>query len=415
MIDIQFIRENPEVVQKTADDKNVVVDVARFLELDRKRLATQQELEQLRSERNEISSQNSGTRPSEQAMKRGKELKEAIDTKAKELEEFMGEYSELYMSIPNMISEDTPIGGEENNEVVATVGDVQKSGATDHLEWLLDRKLVDFERAAKVSGSKFYYSMGDLASLEMAVMQYALSVCEDHGFTRVMVPNMVHERIMEGTGFLPRGEEKQIYQIDGQDLQLIATSEIPLTGLHSDEVLDLSDGPILYAGFSPCYRLEAGAYGKHERGLYRNHQFYKVEMYAYCEPKDSVELHEKIRAVEEEIFQALHIPYQVVINASADLGAPAYKKYDIEYYSAVDGEFRELSSCSNVTDYQARRCNIKYKNPETGKLEFVHTLNGTAMVSSRGPIAIIENNQTEDSSVRVPEVLQKFMNKEVMG
>ena len=307
-----------------------------------------------------------------------------------------------------LFSEDTPLGGEEANKVVEQWGDTAKRPIKDHLTWLEERDLVDFERGAKVAGSKFYYSKGTLAELEMALSQYALQKAIGHGFTPMLVPNMVNSDVIGGTGYAPRGEEKQIYSVEGEDLHLIATAEIPLTAYHKDEILDVKQLPLLYVGWSPCYRMEAGAYGKHSKGIFRVHQFYKVEMYVFCEPEESEEWHEKLMQIEEEILQELSIPYHKLAIAAGDLGAPAYKKFDLEYFSPLDAEYRELTSCSNVTDYQARRLNIRYKNNE-GKVQFVHTLNGTAMVSSRGPIAIIENFQTEEGDVIIPEVLRPFM------
>jgi seryl-tRNA synthetase len=223
------------------------------------------------------------------------------------------------------------------------------------------------------------------------------------------VPHMVNTRIVEGTGFSAKGDEKQIYKVEGEDLNLIATAEIPLTGFFADEIIPLNWLPSPMVGWSPAYRVEGGAYGKHNRGLFRTHQFNKLEMYIFCEPKDSEEWHQKLLSIEEEICQLLKIPYRVVRIASRDLGAPAYKKYDIEYWSPVDKQYRELMSCSNVTDYQARNLNIRYRK-EDGSTEFVHTLNATAIAMSRMPIAIIENFQTVEGSVKIPKALQPFMN-----
>lgn len=413
MLDIKTIRENTEAVKSAAKHKSIEVDIDSLLSLDKQKRELQQQIDELRTKRNELSGKSKGGKPEPSDIEAGKKLKQQIAELESEFASVSDSLLEEQSRVPNLISDDTPIGGEEANKQIAEWGDTAKSDAIDHLQWLTDRKLVDFERGAKVSGSKFYYSMGALAELEMALIQYALMVCRKHGFTQIQVPNLVKEKVVDGAGFAPRGEESQIYGVEGEDLKLIATAEIPLTGLFMDEIINLDDGPQLFVAFSPCYRQEAGAYGKHSRGLYRNHQFYKVEMYVYCKPAESAEWHEKLRAIEEEIYQGLEIPYRVVINASADLGAPAFRKYDIEYYSAVDGEFRELSSCSNVTDYQARRMNVRYKNGD-GETQMVHTLNGTAIVSSRGPIAIIENHQQSDGSVKLPAVLEPFMSQLVL-
>lgn len=418
MLDIQFIRDNPEKVKAAAEAKNIVVDVDQLLDLDHKRRQLLQEVEKLRKARNEtaaqmtrLSGQQDGQengQPSPELIAEGKRIKDEIATFEVQLVPVEAEYQLLLGDVPNLFSPDTPLGGEEANKSVDSWGEAKKTKAIDHLTWLEDRQLVDFERGAKVAGSKFFYSKGALAQLEMALMQFAMQKASEHGFTPMIVPNMVNGEVIGGTGYAPRGEEKQIYSIAGEDLHLIATSEIPLTGYHKDEILDLDSLPLLYVGWSPCYRMEAGAYGKHSKGLFRVHQFYKVEMYVFCTPDQSDEWHEKLVKLEEEILQGLEIPYQKLAIAAGDLGAPAYKKFDLEYWSPVEGAYRELTSCSNVTDYQARRLNIRYKDT-AGKIQFVHTLNGTAMVTSRGPIAIIENFQQADGSVAVPKVLQPFM------
>ncbi len=408
MLDIQFIRENRQVVQKSADGKNISVDIDKLLTLDEKRRELLQQIEKLRQQRNETAAQMKNGQPSPELISEGKHIKETLAILEAVLEPTLKSYQELLNDIPNLFSEDTPIGDESANKVIEKWGEAEKRDVKDHLNWLEERDLVDFERGAKVAGSKFYYSKGDLAELEMALNQFALKKAVEHGFTLMMVPNMVNKVALDGTGFAPRGDESQIYSIDGEDLHLIGTAEIPLTAYHANELLDGAKLPFLYVGWSPCYRREAGTYGKHSKGIFRVHQFYKVEMYVFCKPEESAAWHEKLIALEEEILQALELPYQKVAIASGDLGAPAYKKFDLEYFSPIDGNYRELTSCSNVTDYQARRLNIRFKKAD-GSIEYVHTLNGTAMVSSRGPIAIIENHQNEDGSVTIPEVLRPFM------
>lgn len=414
MLDIQFIRENPQKVKTAAEQKNVTVDIDKLLTLDEKRRELLQQVEKLRKERNETAAQMKNGAPSPELIAEGKRIKEVLSEIEAQLEPVQTEYGELIKDVPNLFSEDTPLGGEEANKVIEKWGTAKKRNISDHLTWLEARNLVDFERGAKVAGSKFYYSKGELAELEMALTQYALQKAMQHGFTPMLVPNMVNGDVIGGTGYAPRGEEKQIYSIAGEDLHLIATAEIPLTAYHKDEILELADLPILYVGWSPCYRMEAGAYGKHSKGIFRVHQFYKVEMYVFCVPEQSEGWHEKLMKIEEEVLQELEVPYQKLAIAAGDLGAPAFKKFDLEYFSPLDGEYRELTSCSNVTDYQARRLNIRYRDKE-GKIGYVHTLNGTAMVSSRGPIAIIENFQQADGSVKIPEVLQPLMRgKEVI-
>jgi seryl-tRNA synthetase len=259
-----------------------------------------------------------------------------------------------------------------------------------------------------VAGAKFYYLKKELALLEMALIQYGVKKITEAGFGLMDVPYLVNERVTAGTGFAPRSDEQtDSYFIEGEDLTLIGTAEAPLTGFHMDEILNEGDLPLLYAGYSPCWRKEAGAAGKHTRGLFRVHQFNKLEMYAYTLPEQSAEIHDKILAVEEAIWQELDIPYQVINIASGDLGAPAAKKYDIEYWSPVDGAYRELTSCSNCTDYQARNLNIRVRRAD-GKIEVAHTLNGTAISLARALVAILENYQDGDK-LRVPKVLQEYM------
>jgi seryl-tRNA synthetase len=262
-----------------------------------------------------------------------------------------------------------------------------------------------------VAGNKFYYVSGGLVDLELAVVNLGMELAKKHGYRPMLLPHMVNSRILEGAGFSAKGEEKQIYKVEDEDLNLIATAEIALTGFHADEIINEKELPKQYAGLSPSYRVEGGAYGKHNRGLFRTHQFNKLELYVLCQPSQSEEWHEKMVALEEDFCQKLEIPYRVVRIAAGDLGAPAYKKFDIEYFSPVDGSYRELMSCSNVTDYQARRLNIRCKSA-SGETEYVHTLNGTLAALSRIPIAIIENFQDKNGDVTVPKVLQPYMHGE---
>jgi len=249
--------------------------------------------------------------------------------------------------------------------------------------------------------------------LETAVTQFIFETLEADGFVPAIVPNMVTSRVAAGSGYLPRGEERQIYKIEGEDLNLVATAEMALTGLYADEILDQADLPKMFIGSSPAYRMEAGAYGKYSKGLYRVHQFNKLEMYVFCLPTESAEWHRKLVAIEEKICQALELPYRLVRIAAGDMGAPAYKKYDVEYWSPIENEYRELMSCSDVTDYQARRLNIRYRD-DAGKAQFVHTLNGTAAAFSRLPIALLENHQQADGRIKVPQALVKYYGREFL-
>lgn len=408
MLDIQFIRDNPELVQEKAKQKNVDVSIANLLKLDNERRNLIGKIEELRAERNKLADALKAGNPTDKQLDRGREVKDQIVQAEALLNPITDSFNQLLFAVPNITPDDTPLGGEEDNVAIKTWGKPKKAdGILDHLSWGEKRDFIDFERGSKVSGAKFYFLKGPLVNLELAVFQLGLEIAEKHGFTPMTVPHLVNSKTVSGTGFMPRGEEKQIYKIEGEDLNLIATAEIPITGYHTDEIIDEVKLPLQYAGISPAYRMEAGAYGKHSRGLYRVHQFNKLELYVFCEPQDSEKWHKKLLEVEEELCQKLEIPYQIVRIAAGDLGSPAYKKYDINYWSPVDNSYRELMSCSNVTDYQSRRLNIRYK--KDGDITFVHTLNATAAAFSRVCIALIENHQNEGGDLEVPKALQNFM------
>jgi seryl-tRNA synthetase len=408
MLDIQFIRDNPELVQKKSEQKGYTVNIGELLELDAERRTRLTQIEELRARRNQLTADMKGQKPSDEQLATGRELKEEIAKLEAELSSTDERYTSLMWSIPNVTQDDVPVGGEELSVEIKTYGE-KTTGAQDHLDFAVGRGWVDFDRGAKVAGAKFYYLKGDLALLENAVTQFALDFVTKKGFTFMTVPHMVNSRIATGTGFAPRSsEQSDEYFIENEDLSLIATAEIPLTGYHADEIIEEASLPLLYAGLSPCYRKEAGTYGKHTRGLFRVHQFNKLEMYAYTLPEESNAMHERIREIEEEIWQAINIPYHIINIASGDLGAPAAKKYDIEYWSKVDGNYRELTSCSNCTDFQTRNLNIRVRRKD-GKVEMLHSLNGTAVSLARSLVAIIEHYQTADGKLTVPEVLRPYM------
>ena len=408
MVDIQFVRENADLVQRKTKEKGYVVDVAKLLEVDTERRAQLTATEELRARRNALTAEMKGARPTEEQMERGKQLKDEIAHKEATLSELEETYTQLLWQIPNITFDDVPLGGEEDSVEIKRVGE-QPTGAIDHLDFALARDWVDFERGAKVAGQKFYYLKGDLALLENAITQFALDFVIKKGFSFMTVPHMVNSRTAVGTGFAPRSsDQSDEYAIEGEDLSLIATAEMSLTGYHADEIIDEAKLPLLYAGLSPCYRKEAGAAGKHTRGLFRVHQFNKLEMYVFCVPEQSRQMHEMILNIEDELWQALGVPYHVVNIAAGDLGAPAAKKYDIEYWSSVDAKYRELTSCSNCTDFQARNLNIRVRRTD-GTIEVLHTLNGTAVSLARALVAIIEHYQTEGGTLEVPTVLRPYM------
>lgn len=419
MLDIKFIRENTERVKQNTLDKGYKnVDIDRVIELDQERKALGQEIDSLRSRRNEIANSMKITKskPSSELIAEGKELKEKISALEDKYRHIDQDFMTILKSIPNILQDDVPIGEEGEDEVVKEWGkDITEKrfgssmiGAEDHLDFANRKNWVDFERGTKVAGTKFYFLKGELALLENAIYQFALNKLLAKGFKFMTVPHMVNGNVATGTGFAPRAsEQSDEYFIENQDLSLIATAEMSLTGYHADEILNEDDLPLFYAGYSPCYRKEAGTYGKHTRGLFRVHQFNKLEMYAFTLPEQSKDAHERILAVEEEIYQELGIPYRIINIASGDLGAPASKKYDIEYWSPVDGKYREITSCSNCTDYQARNLNIRVRR-KNGDIEVLHTLNGTAVSLARCLVAFIENFQDGDELL-VPEVLKPYM------
>lgn len=409
MLDINFIRKNQELVTKSAQEKGYHVDIQALLELDEQRRQLLQKVDDLRRQRNEISSKMSKGKPEPEVLAEAKRIKTDLAAEEPQLADIEKQLNDTLKVIPNVIFEDVPLGGEECSVEIKSWGE-KKSDGVDHLDYALSRDWVDFERGAKVAGAKFYYLKNGLALLENALLQFGLKKVTEHDFSFMTVPDVVSSKILEGCGFNPRtSEQSDEYYIEGEDLAMIATAEMPLTGYYMDEVLDEKDLPICLAGYSACFRKEAGAYGKHTRGLFRVHQFNKLEMYVFCLPEQSKDMHEKIRAIEEEIWQELGIPYRVINIAAGDLGAPAAKKYDIEYWSPVDQKYRELTSCSNCTDFQARSLNIRVKR-EDGSLEVVHTLNGTAISLARTMVAVIENYAQKDGKLTVPEVLKPYLN-----
>ena len=409
MLDIRYIRENPEKAEHAAHQKGYThVNISKLLELDVSRRALQQQADELRTRRNEISAQMKGGRPDDNLIEQGKAVKAALAEHESKYTAVDQEFQTELESIPNIIFDDVPLGGEEDSVEIKQVG-VKTTGAKDHLDFALARDWVDFERGAKVAGAKFYFLKDELALLEQALIQYAISFVTARGFRFMTVPNMVNTKTAEGAGFAPKGDTSgNEYFVEDTDMTMIGTAEAPLTGYHADEILDAKDLPLLYAGLSPCYRKEAGTYGKHTRGLFRVHQFNKLQMYAFTLPEDSKAMHERILALEEELWQSLGIAYHVINIAAGDLGAPAAKKFDIEYWSPVDQTYRELTSCSNCTDFQARNLNIRVRR-EDGSIDVVHTLNGTAVSLARSLITVIENYQNEDGTLTVPEVLRPYL------
>lgn len=409
MLDLNFIRNNQALVEKSAREKGYNdVNILELIKLDDERKSLAKKADDLREKRNSLSSKMKNGQPDPKLIAEVKEIKVKLAEIEPQLSELEKTIRENLQKVPNVIFDDVPLGGEECNAEVAVWGE-RKTEGVDHLDYAISRNWVDFERGAKVAGAKFYYLRDELALLENALLQFGIKKVTEHGFHYMTVPDMVSSYVLEGCGFNPRSsKQSDEYYIEGEDLAMIATAEMPLTGFHMNEIIDEKDLPLCYAGYSACFRKEAGTYGKHTRGLFRVHQFNKLEMYVFCLPEKSREMHEKIRAIEEEIWQELGIPYHVINNAAGDLGAPAAKKYDIEYWSPVDQKYRELTSCSNCTDFQARSLNIRVRRND-GKIEVLHTLNGTAISLARTMVAVIENYAEKDGKLRVPEVLKPYL------
>jgi seryl-tRNA synthetase len=408
MLDIQLIRDNPEKVQKGITDKGFDASlVDKVLELDEKRRKLIVETEELRAKRNQIASEG-------KASDEGKKIKEDLKEKEPELKKVEEEYREILFQIPNLPLASVPFGkNDKDNVEVKKWGKPKKFDfePKDHLEIGKNLGILDFETGAKVTGSQFYYLYGDGARLELALVQYAFELLSKEGFQPVITPDLVKSRYYLGTGYMPKGNEAQTYEIEGEDLGLIATAEVTLAGKHADEVIPEEELPLKYIGYSHCFRKEAGAYGKYSKGLYRVHEFTKAEMFIYCTPEESDNMHRHILEMEEKIYQSLGLPYRILEMCTGDLGAMAAKKYDVEAWMPSRKEYGEVTSTSNCTDYQARNLNIKFKR-KTGEVEYAHMLNGTAIATSRTPLAILENYQNADGSITIPDVLQKWMGKE---
>lgn len=407
MLSINFIRENQALVEKSVREKGYSVDIPALLALDDRRRTLLQSVESLRQDKNTLSAQMKGGKPDPELIEKSKAIKGQLADEEPKLDALEKELNTQLKQVPNIIFDDVPLGGEECSVEIAKWGENKATGV-DHLDYATGRGWLDFERGAKIAGAKFYYLKGGLALLENALLQFGLQKVQEHGFTFMTVPDMVSGKVLEGCGFNPRSsEQSDEYYIEGEDLAMIATAEMPLTGYHMDEIIDEKDLPLCYAGYSACFRKEAGTYGKYTRGLFRVHQFNKLEMYVFCLPEDSKKIHEKILAIEEEIWQAIGIPYHVINIAAGDLGSPAAKKYDLEYWSPVNQKYQELTSCSNCTDFQARSLNIRVRRTN-GNIEVLHTLNGTAISLARALVAVLENYAKPDGKLTLPEVLRPY-------
>lgn len=416
MLDLRFIKDNLEAVKANVAARHMSADPELVVRLFDERLSSLQALEDKRRRRNEVA-QSMKAKLSDsdrQALiDEGKGLKDGIASLEARLAEVERELDAEARRVPNMAHPDAPVGKEDKDNLeVKRVGEPTRFDfqPKDHVQLGQDLDIIDFDAGTKVSGTKFYYLKNEGVFLELGLVRYALDILSRKGFTPFITPDIAKTEILEGIGFNPRGAESNVYSVEGEGACLVGTAEITLGGYYSDTILAKEALPLRMAGLSHCFRREAGAAGQFSKGLYRVHQFTKVEMFAYCVPEDSGKLHEELRGIEEEIFSGLGIPFRVVDTCTGDLGAPAYRKWDLEAWmpGRGSGEWGEVTSTSNCTDYQARRLNVKYKDDD-GKNKHVHMLNGTAIAVSRGIIAVLENFQRADGSVAIPEALVPYV------
>lgn len=422
MLDLKFIRDNLDAVKANIVARSMQADADLVARLYDERNTLLRELEQLRAQRND-NAKKMKAKPSDDEraalIEEGKRLKSEIPAREQRLEELEHSLYAEAEKIPNMAHPDAPVGADdESNREIKQVGVLPDFTfpSQDHITIGENLELLDFERATKVSGTKFYYLKNQAVLLEFGLIRYALDILARKGFRLMITPDIARESVVGGIGFNPRGPESNLYTLEDEGTCLVGTAEITLGGYYADEIVPAEELPILMAGVSHCFRREAGAAGQFSKGLYRVHQFTKVEMFVICKPEESDRHHEQLREIEEEIFSGLEIPYRVVDTATGDLGAPAYRKYDLEAWMPGRGEhggWGEITSASNCTDYQARRLGVRYKS-ESGN-RHVHMLNGTAIAVSRAIIALLENYQQADGSVRIPRSLVPYVGFEQIG
>jgi seryl-tRNA synthetase len=419
MLDRKFIVENAELVKQNCANRNAKVDIDRFVQLEERRKTTQAQVEDLNRKANEVSkSIGKAKDPAEREARKeeGRKLREGVQTLQNKVEQIAAEADALQRRIPNLSHPAAPIGVDDKANLEVFRGKTPVPNFAfqplDHVQLAENLDLVDFEAGATVAGHGFYFLKNEAVLLELALQRYAIDVLLREGFTPISTPDLARNEILAGTGYIPRGPETQIYSIENSDLSLVATAEITLGGMLAGQTLELEALPLKLCGISHCFRTEAGAHGRATRGLYRVHQFTKIEMFAFTQPDQSEAMLNHLRDLECRLFDGLGIAYRVVDTATGDLGGPAYRKFDLEAWMPGRGEFGEVTSTSNCTDYQARRLNIRYRVKGEKGTHFVHTLNGTAIAISRALIAILENYQQADGAILIPEVLRPFVGKE---
>jgi seryl-tRNA synthetase len=417
VLDLRYIRENAAAVQENSRNRGVETDVGLVVELADRRSALIGELNELRQQQNQMA-KSIGREQDPEARERliteSRAMKDRIPEREAELAEVEGRLREELLKIPNITHPDAPIGRDDSENVeIRRWGEIPTFGfePRDHVELGDALGIIDFDAGAKVAGSKFYFLRGDAVLLELGLVRYAMDILRSRGYQPTITPDLARDEMLVGTGFIPRGPETQIYSVEDSDLSLIATAEITLAGSLADEILQENELPIRLAGLSHCFRTEAGSHGRASRGLYRVHQFTKVEMFAFTAPEQSDAMHAEMLEIEEQIFQGFGLPYRVVDICTGDLGGAAYRKFDLEAWMPGRDDFGEVTSTSNTTDYQARRLRIRYRQ-DGGRPQLLHTLNGTALAISRALIALLEVYQQEDGSVLLPEVLVPYVGKD---
>jgi seryl-tRNA synthetase len=417
MLDLRFIRENAAAVQENCENRGVEVDVGLAVELADRRAALIQELNELKHRQNQMAKSTGREQDPdarEKLIAESRAMKDRIPQKEAELAEVEGRLREELLKIPNITHPNAPIGEDDSDNVeVRRWGEIPKFGfdVRDHVELGEYLGIIDFDAGAKVAGSKFYFLRGDAVLLELGLVRYAMDILMERGYEPTLTPDLARDEMLVGTGFMPRGPETQIYSVEDSDLSLIATAEIPLAGSLADEIVAEDELPIRLAGLSHCFRTEAGSHGRASRGLYRVHQFTKVEMFAFTMPEQSESMHAEMLEIEERIFQGLGLPYRVVDICTGELGGAAYRKFDLEAWMPSRNDYGEVTSTSNTTDFQARRLRIRHRR-EGGRPQLLHTLNGTALAISRALIALLEIHQQEEGSVALPKVLIPYVGKE---
>jgi seryl-tRNA synthetase len=424
MLEASFIRDHLDAVRTNCKNRNVTADLDRIVQLDDDRRKLTHETQLIQQRQNEVSKlipKEKEATAKQSLIQEGRSLREKATGLESRLKQLDVDLHQALMKVPNMSHPAAPVGTTAaDNKVLRRWGEPRRFDfkPKDHVALAEALDLIDFEAGSRVAGQKFYFLKNEAVLLEMALVQFAMKKLMAEGYTPVITPDLARQEVLEGIGFIPRGPETQIYSIENSDLCLIATAEITLGGLHRDQILEELQLPIKYVGLSHCFRTEAGAPGRDTRGLYRVHQFTKVEMFVFCTPDQSDAFHDELLRIEEQIFQDLELPYQVIDTCTGDLGGPAYRKFDIEAWMpgrGDHGEYGEVTSTSNCTDFQARRLNTRYRSPGHKGTRFVHTLNGTAVAVSRAMLAVLENHQQADGSITVPNAIRPWIGTDRIG